>query len=81
MKSYHSYAVEDRVGFADWCNRILGKARLHKIDKNFSRKIVYGPYYIVLKKLHAVFIFSFRKRARRVGRKGTLLADPKIFKP
>jgi len=25
MKSYHSYAVEDRVGFADWCNRILGK--------------------------------------------------------
>ena len=80
MKSYHSYAVEDRVGFADWCNRILGKARLHKIDKNFSRKIVYGPYnmdytiWTILyctKKLHAVFIFSFRKRARRVGRKGT----------
>ena len=28
MKSYHSYAVEDRVGFADWCNRILGKEGL-----------------------------------------------------
>lgn len=24
-KSYHSYPVEERIGFADWCNRVLGK--------------------------------------------------------
>lgn len=25
MKSYHSYSVEDRESFAEWCNMILGK--------------------------------------------------------
>jgi len=23
MKSYHSYAIEERIGVADWCNRVL----------------------------------------------------------
>ena len=25
MKSYHSYDIEERIGFADWANRVLGK--------------------------------------------------------
>jgi hypothetical protein len=33
-KSYHSYPVEERIGFADWCNRVLGK------DKDLKHLLV-----------------------------------------